>query len=107
MYLPSRMQGRGRALRTLLRLRVCSNTQDLETFSLAANSAGVRMSSARSGADWMGPSFSTVAISAPLPDGRELPVRLCHGVRFRWWRIQKSYAFWIKVEINDACATPS
>jgi hypothetical protein len=38
------MQGKGRALRTLALLRVCSNTQDFETLSRDASSAGVRIS---------------------------------------------------------------
>jgi hypothetical protein len=50
MYFPKRMQGRGRSLRILALWRVCSNTQDFETFSLPASSAGVRMSEGLKGA---------------------------------------------------------
>jgi hypothetical protein len=44
MYLPSRMQGSGALLRTLALWRVCSKTQDVETFNRCANSCGVKMS---------------------------------------------------------------
>jgi hypothetical protein len=48
MYLPRRMQGSGFLLRILALCRVCSNTQDLETFSRSASWSGVRISSGSS-----------------------------------------------------------
>jgi hypothetical protein len=48
MYLPTRMQGSGFLLRILALCRVCSNTQDLETFSRSASWSGVRISSGSS-----------------------------------------------------------
>jgi hypothetical protein len=49
MYFPRRMQGRGLLLRVFALWRVCSKTQDVETFNRCANSCGVKISPASSG----------------------------------------------------------